>query len=43
LAVYLRAPKPPIEKPDTARPAYSAKVRKLASIHGMSWAMWNDS
>lgn len=43
LAAYLSAPKPPIENPETARPSYSANVRKFWSTQGISWLMWKLS
>jgi hypothetical protein len=33
------APKPPIDRPAMARPLFDAIVRRLASIHGMTWSM----
>ena len=42
-AAYFRAPKPPIEKPETARPEACPVVAKVASTQGRSSLMWKVS
>src|SRR4051794_16324849 len=42
-AAYVVDPKPPWDRPATARPFREAIVRRLASIHGISWLTWKVS
>src|SRR4051812_46439966 len=42
-AAYVMAPKPPWDRPATARPLRWATVRRLASTHGSTSSMWNVS
>src|SRR5436305_13441031 len=42
-AGYVVEPKPPWESPAIARPLRLATVRRLASIHGMTWLTWKVS